>query len=274
MFDLDQVRNQRVMRAIENLPPELKGDLLASQSMVVKQDPYYSRGRIAGTVSGENLVFTKDSLTLFDYAIGDTLGNAKGFTSSSPYDKATRADTNLITKNETNGAEFFFIDGIGIVLEPMSDPILAAKIFSECACSISLEGKDGLYQLGLPFFMPGGAGLVGGGLTAQIANNLNDPIPRVSGFPSNGFQSPFDYKHLHDCIAWCPKGKRDSTLQFRVELTRSLTLAMGTTRAEDVADNNDVQGWTNPAATYDPWTWVGFWVVLHGIQITPRSGNR
>lgn len=268
---------QRLARALRRLPANLRDQLKANaQQAVVKCDPYFSKIRIPITtvaVASGTYTFTVPAgkFTCFDYGQGDPMTNA-GFPSTYT---GTYSDTNLLTKSETIGNEFVFVDGVTLMLMPRTETDVLRKVWSELYCSISMEGKANFIRLGNPSLLGGGGGLVSNGQSLIRTPNNQDVRSVAEGFPSNGFASVMDYKDLDDALVWGPKGQVDSQLVFQIDVNRTVTWTSAS-RAVDLANN--ITAFTPPAAQTAvsdvDGTFIEAMVFLHSVQIGGRSTNR
>ncbi len=273
------LKKERLDRAMELLPEDILEDLNRARQGVSKCDPYYSKIRVpvvTVAVAGGNHTLTVPAATYscFDYAIGDTMSNA-GYPTAAPYDKATIADTNLMSKSETMSNEFVVIDAISMLLMPRSDAELARRIWPELYCSIAMEGKSNFIRLGNPSLLGGGGGPVGNSQSVIRMPNNQDVRSVNEGTMTNGTSSVNDVKFLDDPIVWGPKGRVDSNLSFEVRIPRTITW-IAPARTVDAANN--ITAFTPPAAQTAisdvEGTFLEFMVVLHSVQLSKRSQNR
>lgn len=277
--NIDSITDQRIRRAIANLPREQQIAIENSGELVVTSEPYYSKVRISATTvtvaAGPPIVatmtFPVQQRTCFDYAKNDPMTGA-GYPSTFT---ATECDTNLLSKGETNGAQFVFIDGFTVFATTRSDPELIRQLSMDMYLSASLEGRKGMFRLGNPVMHGGGGGWFGGGVSDVLTPNLRDRQAVHNGFVNNGFPSVQDWHRFPDCILWGPKGKADSTWQVMLELQRAHTI-VSTGHAADAA--NGVQAFVPPAAQTAEsdvaGTFVEFMVMLRSIQLGPKGRNR
>ncbi len=272
-IDTSGVRSDRLRRAISRLPGEAIRSLRERGDIVVKTEPYYSRLRIPMTVTGTApyaYALAKGEFSAFDYAQGDSMANA-GFPAAAPYDRATKADTNLISRSETVNNEWVFIDGIALVFLPTTDVEVAKRVIPDAYCRFDMNGTLDLIKLGNPLLLGGGPGLFGAGESRVVTPNAFETRAQIPGFLSNGMPDPGGVKKLNDVLLWGPKSSSDSNLKFVWEQTRAVSFT-ATARAADAAVG--IPAWTPAAATGDVGTYLEVMVMLDCVQLTSRGSNR
>ena len=275
-MDYENFQNDEgVQRALGKLDPnEYKylSKYVQDNQSIAKADLYYSRVRIEWTVS--TTTFTLPAATkvkAFQYGQADPMTSA-GFVTNASSFNGTLIDTNLVSKGETNNGEVMLIKGVGFMLDPNVDPVLARRTLGHVNMSAGFGADDLQFKWGpLPFF-PGGGGLYGGGISNLSVPNLGDSYGIIPGFTTNGVPVAGNFRDLDETLLWYPKGVRsaDSNLSVVLQTYRAQTF---TTAAARVAAAG-VNAWTPPTTTGSEGTYVDGWVCLYGYQFGPRSKNR
>jgi hypothetical protein len=271
-------KKERIERAVKKMPANVKRNFEGMDFAVSRVDPYFSRGRISAStivVSGgvHTITVPAQRIRLFDYGQNDAM-TAAGFPAAAPFDRATKADTNLRVRGETNAGEFVVIDGISLHIHPRSEPEILRRVWAEIDCTMTLESNEEKLRFGNPMFLGGGGGLVGQGVSQVTTPNAFDTRSVAEGFISNGFPGLLDFKQLEDPIVWGPKGLVDSQLAFVLNLTRTVTIVAAARAANATVG---IPAFTPPVAQTAPsdvdGTFVDLMVVLHSVQIAQRSVN-
>lgn len=238
---------------------------------VVKSELYYSKVRITpssvSVASGvTTVVFSANSKGVaFSYGLRDDLA-AGGWPQGSL--QATLAETNLLSRNETNENEEFLIDGAGFLVDPKCDAGIVERILPLVHLSAGFGGNERKFRWGPAIMWQGGGGLFGAGLSAFKGEpNIQDSSMRVPGFISNGSPFTTNYRKIPEGLSWGKKGSRDSTFSVTCELQRSVTLT-ATARAAGTG----ITAFAPPTTDGDK-TCVEGWIVLFGKQRADRSRN-
>lgn len=231
--------------------------------------PYYSTVRFQFERTGAGpYVYTlaRNPVRAFSYGEGQTDCTAAGFPTGYT---ATHAETNLLEKQQTNASEEVEITALGCLIEPGSDARMAALVCRNVFCELSLNGDQQLYRLGTIPMLPGGGGLMGGGVDDAGTQPIPGGRPSYS-FVSNGWPAVKNDKRLPGGIVWRNKAKRDSMLSViftPASVKVSSRTISYTTEIGNEAAAAGVRGYTFPAGPLN----VDVRVVLYGVVYGERS---
>lgn len=277
------MQDRAFQQALAQVPDQYReaiAQAAVANQIVFKRDAYYSKVRAQYTVSK---AMTTSTFTLakgyqavaFGYGLNDNMTSA-GFPASIGYDAATLADTNLFKGGETNAAELELIQGIGVILSPDSDPLLAKRTLHQCYLSGGVNGNTNDFKWGQPGFYPAGSGFYGLGSSLLALPSWAGELPEV-GAMSNGIPGSEDWSREIDPILWGPKGQADSTFQAVLTVQRAISFTV-TDRAAG-AMGVQPAAWTAPAApnagpVSGEGTYLDITIRLFGAQFAPRGRNR
>lgn len=231
--------------------------------------PYYSTVRFRFVRSGAGpYVYTLSTSVVraFSYSVDQadctSAGFGTGYTS-------TYAETNLQSKNETNAGETVYVSGLSAVLMPNSDARMAAEVFRNVFCELSLNGDSNTFRLGPPILLPSPVGLLGGGQDAAGPQAIPGGRPMFT-FPANGWPYKDNKMKLPGGLVWRNSSKRDSQLNViftpASAKTSTRTITYTTQNANEVAAAG-VRGYDYPSADIV----VDVMVLLSGLVRGPRS---
>lgn len=270
-----QLKQRILMDEIQKaMPPHISNaiakEALASQ-VVKKYKSFYSTVRFqfvpsspSAGVTTYTLKSTTNMVRAFSYGIGDDMVNAGFSQSLTGYGAATKAETNLISKNDTNGA-VVKVTGISLYLSETSDPALAKLVWANTFVDTTLDGVSEYLLIGRMGRIPAAGGLYGNGDSPVTTPALGAGMAQVSHV-SNGMPTADNYHKLGEPIWWHPASKTDSKFQVRFQVVRDLTVT-----AAARAAGAGVTAYTPPANLGDPGTFVDVVVYLRAIEFTKRS---
>lgn len=288
MNPADQARQAQLFRALASLPPDVRafiGEQYAGTQISVLPLPYWSSVRFQATrAAGPPVTFTIDTTTrkAFAYAIGQDMTVA-GYTAAAR--TATPADTNLLRQNETRDNADVWIWGMAAYLTPDSEPALARRVWKETEVDISLNGTQSI-PLGTLEMFPGAGGLYGQGTTY-----LKVPSAQASGptdtetgegakmsFVQNGNPMAGNFFRLPQPFKWAAVGSAgtDSSLVLSCTPYRQIvesSLARTAVAVVAMVSPQIIGGYTPPAATGDPGTFVDVRWHLICVAVAKRSVN-
>jgi len=271
----DQLKDRILMDEIQkSMPPQISRAIAkeALDSQIVKKHKsMYSAVRFqftpstpAAGVTTYTLTTSSTKIRAFSYGIGDDMSTA-GFNSSlSGYGEATEAETNLIGKNDTNGA-VVKITGVSLYLSETSDAALAKLVWANTYVDTTLDGVSQYLLIGRMGRIPSAGGLYGNGDSLVTAPPLRSQIAQV-GVVSNGMPQSGNFLRLGEPIWWHPSGKTDSKFQVRFQVVRNLSIASASRAAAA-----GVTAYTPPVSLGDPGTFVDVIVYLQCTEYAKRS---
>lgn len=237
--------------------------VIASQ-ILEKQKKYYSAVRFQFTVAAGVATLNPGQVNAFSYGVGD-VPTLAGFDAS--FGKSTEAETNMVTKGNTMGAQVQ-IYGMGFYLGETSDAWLTKLIFANTSADITLNGVDRYALIGKPGIVPGGGGLSGLGQTWAIDPNQNSDIALV-GTTTNGVAHTEDFYRLPSPLTWYPLGATEANFQIRFTVQRALSWTYPAARVASAG----ITAYTPPAnATPGALgSYVDLTVYLWTTESQPRS---
>jgi hypothetical protein len=254
--------NPAAAAELANLRMADKQNAIASQR--VRSSLYYwSKFRIAGTVTTGTLKFAQGKRSAFSYTISATMTSA-GFSAADG--TATDCETNLESAAATVAGESVTIVGVGIQLAPDTDAELARRV-SAHTCARIARGAGAAVKLGPIAAIPGGGGLHGGGNTRVLEPPQNAAAAQASAI-GNGYPSSLNYRALPEPMIWTPQGTTDGILTVEIDLVRDVTLTLPAVRAA----TSGISAYAQPA-TGDPGTYLDGWVFLITDSERPRGQN-
>lgn len=212
-------------------------------SQTVKRALYYwSKCRIAGTVTGGVLTIPIQTAKLFSYKLGGDMASA-----GIPGVVATESETNIEKESSTNGAENVRVMGIAVQLSPDTDTEFAKRVFLNSA--VRIVGAGGTpTRLGPLSMLPGAGGIFGGGATALVEAPLAQSL-RDASAPANGYPSGLNYRPLPEPLLWSATGP-DATLNVEVSVTRPIVVTLPAGRAATAGVAAYIQPTTGTYGTY------------------------
>lgn len=222
-----------------NLSPDQQACLARLTQRKVKTfTPYYSRIIFAAERTGAGPVFTYVipaglKASAWGYGLGDSIGpsgvigNAAAIAAVvAAIPKATKAETNITKKSETNSGENVRIMGISAQLNPGhgSSVLLAKEVMLNAWCDM-IFGSDNHYVLGrLHKF--GGANGVFGFADDNTGMSLNG-LPVSRGHVSLGRPAWDNFIQIPEGVIW-RDSDQDSTMTLEVTLERGLNFEVDT----------------------------------------------
>lgn len=261
----------------KSMPPEISRAISkqALDSQIVKKHKsIYSTVRFQFTpATGGSLGAGESSFTFqassskiraFSYGIGDDMSSAGFNDQLAGYGTATEAETNLISKNDTNGA-VIKITGISLYLSETSDAALAKLIWANTYVDTTLDGVNQYLLIGRMGRIPAAGGLYGAGDSLVTQPGLTENVAR-SGVVSNGMPQAGNYLRLGEPIWWHPASKTDSKFQVRFQVVRNVSFT-STARTAGAG----VTAYTPPVNSGDPGTFVDVTVYLQCVEYMKRS---
>jgi hypothetical protein len=271
----DQLKDRVLMDEIQkSMPPQISRAIAkeALDSQIVKKHKsIYSAVRFqftpsapAAGVTTYTLNTSNTKIRAFSYGIGDDMGTA-GFNSAvAGFAAATEAETNLISKNDTNGA-VIKITGLSLYLSETSDAALAKLVWANTYVDTTLDGVSQYLLIGRMGRIPSAGGLYGNGDSLVTQPGLLSEVAQV-GVVSNGMPQANNFLRLGEPIWWHPASKTDSKFQVRFQVVRNLTVA-STARAAAAG----ITAYTPPVNLGDPGTFVDVIVYLQCTEYMKRS---
>jgi hypothetical protein len=271
----DQLKGRLLMDEIQkSMPPHISKaiakEALASQ-IVKKHKSIYSAVRFqftpstpAAGVTTYTLNTSSTKIRAFAYGIGDDMTPAGFSDALAGYANATEAETNLISKNDTNGA-VIKITGISLYLSETSDAALAKLVWANTYVDTTLDGVNQYLLIGRMGRIPSAGGLYGNGDSLVTPPGLRSQMAQV-GVVSNGMPQANNFLRLGEPIWWHPASKTDSKFQVRFQVVRNLTVTSAS-RPGTAA----VTAYTPPANLGDPGTFVDVIVYLQCVEYMKRS---
>lgn len=275
---MDEIQANMALVAAQGVPAAVRaqiGDAALRSQKVILSDPYYS------AVSFEPGTFTSVSGTstltygpgqtsnAFSYGVGDP-GTIAGYTQSAagqPYAQMTIAETNVKNKGLPNAGKTLLVWGLSFILDPSSEPALAAALFENISVLRLLNGGDQRRELGTLSLIPGSGGLYGSSTSYLAPPPLTDAASQL-GFASNGIPGRDNMLVFPEPWYWRPAGSTDSDLSIVCTVVRQVQLS-----AVSRAAASGVQAFTAPTAVGQPGTYVRGKFVLHSFQSSSRSVN-
>jgi len=271
----DQLKDRVLMDEIQkSMPPQISRAIAkeALDSQIVKKHKsIYSAVRFQFTPSAPaagvttfTLNTSSTKIRAFSYGIGDDMTTAGFNDQLAGYSTATEAETNLISKNDTNGA-VIKITGISLYLSETSDAALAKLIWANTYVDTTLDGVNQYLLIGRMGRIPSAGGLYGNGDSLVTQPGLTEQIARA-GVVSNGMPQANNYLRLGEPIWWHPASKTDSKFQIRFQVVRNLSI-VSTARTAGAG----VTAYTPPVNAGDPGTFVDVTVYLQCVEYMKRS---
>lgn len=217
-------------------------DALEQQQRVTSY-PYYSTVKYTATrtanedgsyvwgmpVGGERRAFAyglRETKEAAGYAVADGV--------------ATRADTNIVTKNQTISGQYVQIFGLALqwhttALNAEGDPsVIVSRDFAAAYISalmriisvrLSVNGDDNTYKLGTIGMVPGAGGLVGGGPFQTGLPFLDGP--QQLNFAANGWQTRSNFLPIPEGVWWNTSDKPDGNFNLVFTTEEVLNLYSG-----------------------------------------------
>lgn len=269
----------RTLAQLDATPPQVRA-LIAREAIEsqreIKPVIYYStiRARAPRTGAGP-FTYTVAAQTwkAFTYKEGDDMGSA-GFAAGT---LATLAHTNLTTGgSQTNDGADVVVWGIGVEVDPISEPRIVAEVFNAAYVEISTSAANRT-RIGKLQDFPSAGGLYGGAHTKLEAGQLVETIGPVESYLSNGNPMAGNFWKLPYPIRWNAVGnkKKDTALSLQVIMTASAALT-ATDRAAVAGAapgaSGRVEAFTSPADAARG-TFAQFRLKLATVQIGERSVN-
>ena len=271
----DQLKQRILLDEIQkSMPPQISRAIAkqALDSQIVKKHKsIYSAVRFQftpGTPSAGATTFTLNTsstkIRAFSYGIGDDMTTAGFNDQLAGYSTATEAETNLISKNDTNGA-VIKITGISLYLSETSDAALAKLVWANTYVDTTLDGVNQYLLIGRMGRIPSAGGLYGNGDSLVTQPGLLDEVAQV-GVVSNGMPQANNFLRLGEPIWWHPASKTDSKFQVRFQVVRNLSVTSTARTA-----GTGVTAYTPPVNLGDPGTFVDVIVYLQCTEYMKRS---
>jgi hypothetical protein len=271
----DQLKQRILLDEIQkSMPPQISRAIAKSaldSQIVKKHKSIYSAVRFqftpsapAAGVTTYTLNTTSTKIRAFSYGIGDDMSTAGFNTSVAGFAEATEAETNLISKNDTNGA-VIKVTGLSLYLSETSDAALAKLIWANTYVDTTLDGVNQYLLIGRMGRIPSAGGLYGNGDSLVTQPSLRGQIAQV-GVVSNGMPQANNFLRLGEPIWWHPASKTDSKFQVRFQVVRNLSVT-STARAAAAG----VTAYTPPVNVGDPGTFVDVLVYLQCTEYMKRS---
>jgi hypothetical protein len=271
----DALKQRILMDEIQKSMPSGISRAIAKEALdsqiVKKHKSIYSAVRFqfapspaAAGVTTYTFKTSSTKLRAFSYGLGDDMSNAGFSNNLAGYATASEAETNLISKNDTNGA-VIKITGISLYLSEMSDALLSKLIWANTYVDITLDGQNQYLLIGRMGRIPSAGGLYGNGDSLVTAPGLLSSSAQV-GVVSNGMPQSSNFLRLGEPIWWHPASKTDSKFQVRFSVVRDLSVS-ATSRAAATG----ITGYTPPANLGDPGTFVDIIVYLQCTEYMKRS---
>jgi hypothetical protein len=158
-----------------------------------------------------------------DFIVGDPTTSAALATAMG---RAQRNDTNVVVARETEKGSDFYIQRIGIQLNPNSDAEAVAGLFPELNYDLQFDDQT-VYHIGPAGLAPGGGGLAGAGSSNAIV-----AAGATRSYGSNGFADAMNMLDLGMApIKWGKDGIQKN-LSIKARLGRAISIvgaAGGTT---------------------------------------------
>jgi hypothetical protein len=224
---------------------------------------YFSRVRFASTLTGSGpFVYTiaPQTVQAFGYGVGQS-ATAGGLGT------ALASDTSLQNAQQTMNSEFVLIRGIGLMIAPWSDPLLAKQLEPQTSVNVTIGPTT--YKLGTPTMLPGPGGFVGWG-ESQVAypSPLEVAAKGIGGF-SNGQAIAGNYLKLPRALVWVPQGAGSTsnlivTLQSFATATLPANFEGPADRTAEAQSSSftGTNAWTHPTAAN---TFVDFVCILDHV---------
>ena len=271
----DQLKQRILLDEIQkSMPPQISRAIAkqALDSQIVKKHKsIYSAVRFQftpGTPAAGATTFTLNTsstkIRAFSYGIGDDMTTAGFNDQLAGYSTATEAETNLISKNDTNGA-VIKITGISLYLSETSDAALAKLVWANTYVDTTLDGVNQYLLIGRMGRIPSAGGLYGNGDSLVTQPGLLDEVAQV-GVVSNGMPQANNFLRLGEPIWWHPASKTDSKFQVRFQVVRNLSVTSTARTA-----GTGVTAYTPPVNLGDPGTFVDVIVYLQCTEYMKRS---
>lgn len=200
-------------------------------------------------------------LRAFSYGLGDTMESA-GF--SKDFGVSTEADTNLISKGDTNGAVVKIV-GVSLYLAETSDARLTKLVWANTYVDTTLDGVKEYMLIGRMGRIPAAGGLYGSGDSAIVTPSLTANSAQVGAF-TNGIPQSTNFLRLGEPIWWHSAGKTDSKFQVRFMVARDMSW---TTTARPASPG--VEAFSPPTKPGDDGTYVDVVTYLQTWEYKKRS---
>lgn len=213
--------------------------------------PYFSKVKFraprAGAAPSTYDIPAQTVVRAFSYGIGESM-LAAGWPNAN--DLATFADTNLITRQQTNSGQNVHVYGIACQVLAgvgdlaagdalphrfrLSDGRLLAALWESVSVSIVFNGTEQQYRLGTLGMVPGAGGLNGGafdnaGLIALAGE------PRCVEFPANGMPARSNFFRVPEGLIWRDQGA-DSLLSVEFRVERAIRIPTGGSAENNVGN--------------------------------------
>src|SRR5262249_53106178 len=154
----------------------------------------------------------------------------------------TEADTNLISKGDTNGAVVKII-GVSLYLAETSDARLVKHVWANTYVDTTLDGVKEYMLIGRMGRIPAAGGLYGSGESLITTPALTSNTAQV-GALTNGIPQASNFLKLGEPIWWHSVGKTDSKFQVRFQVARDVKLTAtarpGTQNIEEFKPPTDI----------------------------------
>ncbi len=221
------------------------------QRKVVLPTPVWSRIRFNAPRTGAGpFVYTTDTTErrAFAYGIGGSMATA-GFLST---DIATGADTNLTQASITPDNADFELFGLGIFVEPGSNPDLVAELTKNCDVILALSSSSN-QRIGTITTFPQPGGLFGASRGNNLEPSVLESTSPMQGFIANGRPDCASYKHFPEPFVWAAQGstEKDTSLVVVIQPRRACVVNAPASRAAIAADpaitTVGQPAWTAPA---------------------------
>lgn len=250
--------------------------------------PYYSKVKfVAATEDEAPGPYTYNiprgtELRAFSYRVNGDKQSA-GFTIADG--NANRSDTNLTNVNQTTGGQNVLIHGIALQLLPaglhlaegevgnqrvrMADHRFVAALWEAVSVTLSLNGDDNLFRLGIMGMLPGAGGVAGSSEDASGRNALN-ATQKDLAFATNGWPVRSNFFRVPEGLVWRNQSNADSNFNIVFTVERNIELFSGGSPENNLADQVAVPD-TSIGYTYPTELVVEVMVFLVGEVIGPRT---
>ena len=258
------------------LPKGALEELIAkgSADIEVRDQPYYSKFFLGSTRTGAASPYTftvaEGTRRAFDYGIGENVSSG-GDGDLTTY-AATEVDTNLVDGKRTNKGASFRVEGISLVQDPLSDPLIASYLAAEAHVEIQID-NDTVWKCPLAF-IPGFTPK-GGSLLLEPGYLELTPTPYEPPILDTGPYAGQKLALLKEPLIWKPNGERDGALKILIVVADDIAITVTERTATNSIAGDDATAETAfaaPAAGAVGSYYAG-WFVLHGRERSVRSQN-
>jgi hypothetical protein len=223
--------------------------------------PYYSKIKFVaervGDAPGPYTYVVQRGLEIraFSYRVnGDKV--SAGFTAADG--PANRSDTNLTNVNQTTGGQNVLIHGIALQLLPaglhladgeaaagvsqrlrLADHRFVAALWEAVSVTLSLNGDENLFRLGVMGMLPGAGGVAGSSEDGSGRNALN-ATQKDLGFATNGWPVRSNFFRVPEGLIWRNQSNADANFNLVFTVERPLELFSGGSPENNLADQDPV----------------------------------